>query len=301
LCYFFVVIISRSFLRSQNLFINYLELSGKFNDVAGADSCKSCANNSYSSEKGREISCIHCPIGFRSLSEGSAKCQPCGAGTFGDGCKLCPVGYARHDSDSDTTKCRNCDLGETTPIEGASICDKCDLGKYGDRKGSCSDCPSGTYQDGKGETTCKKCDVDTYLSETGKSSKADCVKCDSKRSTGLLTGRTNSSACLCKRTKFFQNDNNECDECPLGADCSKHDGMKLVELFAEPGYYRPSKKSKKFVSCSQGYSGLDSDKKAKERCCPKQYINNNAAGVGLVSICQSFNESSDINMQCLQG
>ena len=32
-------------------------------------------------------------------------------------------------------------------------------------------------------------DVDTYLTGQGKSSKADCIACDEKRSTGLLNAR----------------------------------------------------------------------------------------------------------------
>jgi hypothetical protein len=211
---------------------------GEFNDATdGAAKCKLCAESTYFGAKGRNSRCIDCPVGWTSV-QGSAKCQACVAGTFGKGCQLCPVGYARNGTDDDATQCRLCRLGETTSIPGAATCEKCDLGKKGSRRGECSDCPVGRYQDTKGETSCKECDVDTYLSETGKSSKADCVACDSERSTGTSVANTNATSCLCRRGDFYQNEKRECLPCPAGADCTKKDGLLLSELSAVPGYYR---------------------------------------------------------------
>ena len=137
----------------------------------------------------------------------------------------------------DAKQCRPCQLGQTTTIEGAATCSGCDLGKFGSSKGTCSDCPAGQYQDGKGETSCKECDADTYLNELGKSSKADCTKCDADRSTGTTTGNTEVAACLCKRTESYQNDESECQACPNGADCSLQNGISLPQLVAVNGFW----------------------------------------------------------------
>jgi hypothetical protein len=152
----------------------------------------------------------------------------------------------------------------------------------------------GRYQDGKGETSCKECEVDTYLIETGKSSKADCTSCSNDRSTGTTTGNTEPSACLCKRTDYYQNDNNDCEPCPSGADCAHHDGMKLTELFAKNGFWRGNTSSKDFVSCSLVYSSVDAIQLANERCCPAtsncSMVNNNAT-----------NTTWNADAQCLPG
>jgi hypothetical protein len=99
---------------------------------------------------------------------------------------------------------------------------------------------------------------------------------------------------VCKRTEYYQNHNNECEPCPLGADCTKHDGVKLEEVVALPGYYRPSFTSDTFVSCKQGYTGLDAGEKAITRCCP-MHPNLNT------SICRSLNASKNTNLQCAEG
>ena len=93
---------------------------GEYNNVTGAKACKQCSKSTYFSGKGRNSSCIDCPSGW--LSEvGSVKCFACGAGTFGDGCKHCPLGYARTGTtNSDATQCQQCKLGETTSTTGAA-------------------------------------------------------------------------------------------------------------------------------------------------------------------------------------
>ena len=108
----------------------------------------------------------------------------------------------------------------------------CDLGKYGSSEGICSLCAAGTFQDIKGEPSCQKCPVDTYLSQEGKSSKADCKECSSEKSTGAATSNENASSCLCKRTLFYINTSDDtCNQCPTGADCSHKDGIHLNDIF----------------------------------------------------------------------
>ena len=264
---------------------------GEFNDMLGAEACKPCSNMTYFSGKGRNSSCIDCPSGWLS-EDGSAKCIACGAGTFGDGCKHCPSGYARKGDDIDTTQCRPCKLGETTTMEGAATCSGCDLGSYGSAKGTCSACPSGQYQDGKGETSCKNCDMDTYLNEQGKSSKADCVACSKDKSTGTSTANTNEVSCQCKRQSndargFYTDAWSKCKPCPSGANCATRDGMLMSELFALPGYYRSNTS---FIACTQGYTPPTPVSNTEERCCPLDASTN-------ISVCNT----TSIDMQCLKG
>ena len=101
-------------------------IPSSFNALTGrSTSCQPCAENTFSSSTAA-ISCDACDIGFIA-EEGSAKCQRCGAGTYGsdgNGCLPCPVETARNSSDPDLTQCRRCKLSETTTMVGAAVCDK---------------------------------------------------------------------------------------------------------------------------------------------------------------------------------
>ena len=123
----------------------------EFNDAAGAIRCTVCPHTPYFHGKGRNNSCIACPIGWSS-EVGSAKCGACGAGTFGIGCKNCPLGFARKGDDGDAMQCQQWESGETTMVEGAAQFDDCDTGTCGQTKRGCSACPTGFYQNNKGET-----------------------------------------------------------------------------------------------------------------------------------------------------
>ena len=142
--------------------------------------------------------------------------------------------------------CIKCKLGELD--NGATkSCSLCDLGKYGKTEGICSPCAAGTFQDTKGKSSCQECPVDTYLSQEGKSSKADCEKCSSEKSTGAATSNKNLSSCLCKKTLFYMNSSDDtCNQCPAGADCSHKDGIHLNEIVAINGFWRPHPTSKIF-------------------------------------------------------
>jgi hypothetical protein len=151
-----------------------------------------------------------------------------------------------------------------------------DLGKYGSEEGECSPCAAGTFQDTKGESTCQKCPVDTYVSEQGKSSKADCQKCSEEKSTGVNKGATKEASCLCKKIEFFQTNNGTCKACPPGADCSARDGLLLAELVANPGFWRPDPTSMTFSACAVGFTGSGSEKQvlAEARCCSNTQCTN---------------------------
>ena len=173
--------------------------------------------------------------------------------------------------------------------EGDSSCTLCDLGKHQSTPGVCTTCAAGRYQDGKGATECISCEKDSYFPNIGATAKSQCQKCTDDRTTGDKEGTTSSTSCLCKRDQYYQN-NTDCLPCPIGANCSKSDGITLVELFAQPGYWRNSPYSDTFSPCNKGYRGLSADSIAKKRCCPG-------------SICKNLDMTSNtnINLQCLRG
>ena len=284
-------------------------VQGEFNDAIGATGCQLCAENSFATDKIRESPCDQCAPG-RTSKNGSTKCSDCAPGKFKNGaigfevCTECPFGFAQ--SDTDQTFCTRCIKGEEAPTIASRSCTKCDLGKFNLNMGqNCSACPAGQYQDGKGETSCKECGVDTYLIELGKSSNADCTTCSAGRSTGVTTGNTNAASCLCKRSDdkrgddtrsectgtvkdptfcgYYQDDQNSCQPCPRGADCSLHDGMLLSEIFARPGYYRPSTHTTTFTPCIQ-----------PERCCPLDPDTQ-------LSVCNTSNTSLHPDTHCSPG
>jgi len=190
--------------------------------------------------------------------------------------------------------CVRCGKGETTAEKGSASCSKCDLGKKGSSKGKCSVCPIGQYQDGKGETSCKACGIDSYSKEPGKSSNADCTSCSADRSTGTVTGNTDESACLCKKTDYYQNKDKKCEKCPAGASCSTN-GIKLFELGAIPGYWRSSTNTTYFKDCRSSILTLNekAEQAAQQRCCPIDSATN-------ISICEN-NTFTNPDEQCAVG
>ena len=108
--------------------------AGTFSSVEG-QACEPCMEGQYRQSKREDdkgeltaestdpTTCLNCPTGWTS-GKGTTKCQACGAGTYGDGCKLCPEGYARNGTDHDATQCRLCKLGETTTSIGGASCER---------------------------------------------------------------------------------------------------------------------------------------------------------------------------------
>ena len=258
-------------------------------DTEKREDCDLCTNGKYQDEASKS-GCKTCSEGREPLNDGGTSCIDCLAGKFKDKnsadeiiCTNCGAGQYTDRSNAD--QCKACKLGETTLIMGAATCSKCDLGQYGSTNGTCTVCPAGKYQDGKGENACKDCEKDTYLGEEGKSSKADCQQCSSERSTGVSKGNIAESACLCKRTEFYQDENKECVPCPVGADCTLRDGLQLSELSALPNHWRSSTNSKRFPEC----------KKDMSRCCPLMKEDNTT------SICSGMNLTNGTDGQCLSG
>jgi len=186
--------------------------------------------------------------------------------TASDTCIGCPAGW--HTKDNDLPNCEQCGInlkGETSAA-GSSVCSLCDLGKHQSTPGICEDCGTGTYQDSKGEKKCKNCPVDRYGTETGKSSLADCSKCEDDRTTGTLTGAVSDKMCLCKREEYYTDATGDCSPCPVGADCSASDGLQIEHLRSEASYWRANNKTDKFVSCTSAYKTGDVQGLAKFYC-----------------------------------
>ena len=226
--------------------INYcfcflINFQGEFNDAIGAVECQLCSENSFATDKNRQIPCDQCALG-RTSKNGSTKCSDCAPGKFKNVvnneeiCTDCPIGFAQ--SDTDQESCSQCLQGEEAPTRGSSFCAACDLGKFNPIAGEdCLACPAGQYQDGKGQTACLDCGVDTYSNEQGKASKADCVECSNDKSTGASMGNTKAASCLCRKEDYYQQGAGVCQACPNGADCSLQNGISLPQLVAVTGFW----------------------------------------------------------------
>ena len=226
--------------------INYcfcflINFQGEFNDATGAVECQLCSENSFATDKNRQIPCDQCALG-RTSKNGSTKCSDCAPGKFKNVvndeeiCTDCPIGFAQ--SDTDQESCTQCIEGEEAPTRGSSFCAACDLGKFNLIAGQdCLACPAGQYQDGKGQTACLDCGVDTYSNEQGKASKADCVECSDDTSTGTSMGNTKAASCLCRKEDYYQQSAGVCQACPNGADCSLQNGISLPQLVAVNGFW----------------------------------------------------------------
>ena len=249
-------------------------------------------------------SCEICPKGWVSTI-GSAKCQICEAGKYGnedgkDECKHCESGQSRSSKALDASKCISCELGSTSG-DGAAECSGCDLGMYGSVEGTCAVCPAGKYQDGKGTKECFDCPVDTHLADTGKSSKADCIACTEDRTTGILTGQTSKSSCLCRRGEYYRNEGDECISCPDGADCSSKNGIVLAEMIPKTSFWRAHSNSAVFLDCKRIYTGMDEKTMtllASERCCPPGRCNGTTVTNRRLA---TTNSTWDTNAQCEDG
>jgi heme/copper-type cytochrome/quinol oxidase subunit 2 len=114
--------------------------------------------------------------------------------------------------------------------KGDSSCTLCDLGRFQTTPGDCTLCAAGRYQDGKGEKSCKQCEKDTFLTEEGKSSKADCIKAKWKVSTDCHTDNQYLN------TSSSNKMNHTCASCPLGALC-KGD-ITWANVTAKSGWWR---------------------------------------------------------------
>ena len=278
-------------------------IPGQYTIQTGQSQCTMCMRGHFLTDDHRNTEtqgCDACPKGQAQGKEGKTFCVPCRAGRVAENegaieCSICPIGR----SSVAGSTCQPCKLGETTDGKGgAATCSSCSLGMFGRTPGVCQDCRPGFFASDKGLISCTECPVNTYLFGLGKSSQADCSRCTSEKTTGISTGNTNASACVCKRDNFYADSYNGggCLSCPIGANCSRRDGVLLHELVAVHGYWRPDGNSTIFSDCRQGYKGTNALEIARQRCCPEGKCNVkgelNAYGNS------TFNTTDD---QCLEG
>ena len=189
--------------------------------------------------------------------------------------------------------------------------------------GHCDSCPAGRYQDSKGQIDCIDCPIDTFNEISETTTLGGCRKCvefhAQSTTTSNITGVDNAtSGCVCSgaRPEFPDasdkvgyyttlpenasyelakedvGDRNLCLQCPNGAECI-HDGMALLDISAQQGYWRPHPSSTTMSACSEGYSAIVGDSLARQRCCAMNATTN-------VSTCRGerFNHTDE---QCSEG
>ncbi|GKT26470.1 conserved unknown protein, partial [Aduncisulcus paluster] len=147
--------------------------ASQYQDVVGQSTCKTCAAGTYCPKPGEDP--IECPAGYYCPS-GASSPTPCPAGRMGwDGaasltglvaetdCQLCTEGYA----------CVNPATVEPTILCAAGYF--CATGTSS-RTPSAGLCPVGYYCP-EGSITASSCPLGTYNSQTGRSSRWDCLPC----------------------------------------------------------------------------------------------------------------------------
>ena len=170
--------------------------AGKKNANVGSNSsdvCNDCDANTKAAVEGSS-ECLPCSVGLSS-EKGSAKCQACGAGRYGDECQACTKGQYRNGTDPIATSCRDCPSGHYTSDVG---------------QGSCLPCIPGRYNDLAGASQCKSCAEDHYGDNTARSNA--CKKC--------APGRTSvpaSTKCSeCGSGQYEKSRDLGCVKCPIG-------------------------------------------------------------------------------------
>ena len=255
-------------------------LPGMFQSGSGMNSCDHCDEGQYV-KKAKQSQCDKCPEG-RTSNKGASECSPCAAGkrrvqgtnkSHEATCVECPQGYAQKDQDKyECYQCGTALRGKSEFSEKAAPeCSSCGLGRYGTEinPGVCFDCTPGQFGQAKGARTCESCPVNTYSNDTAATSITNCYSCPEGRTTGKAIGQKfEKTSCLCKRIVSWQNFTDACLPCPLGANCSKFDGISNYEMFPLPGYWRPFLNSTSFASCATVYPGTNAQELAQARCCP---------------------------------
>lgn len=155
-------------------------------------------------------------------------------------------------------------------------CIECPSGTYSTKAGSgsafqCVKCGKGTFADVAGSISCKRCPPDTYTDTIGSTTLKHCTPC----SVGKTTGdnghlSTSENACKCKQNQFFTSENGTCLPCPKGANCSLGNGLTAKQVYARPGFWKPSENATKYVSCSSAYPSPNALQLARDRCCGSQ-------------------------------
>lgn len=169
---------------------------------------------------------------------------------------------------------------------------------------TCAQCPSGTYSEGGAVYECSVCGDDSY-SDVGAVS---CTSCDTENgyhnSGDSASDHAGSSSCLlksCKAGYYLSDcgsspdawlgqlitnpsDDNSCEECPTGYDCS---GGAMCpskkKITCSPGTYLPANSTRcvnisfEGSYCPGGTFYFDTEKDQGKEACPEGYYNTPSA------------------------
>jgi hypothetical protein len=216
-------------------------------------SCIACPQGMFSSSNGW-TSCQFCTTGLFSNS-GSSSCLMCNAGSFNNvtgqsGCISCPIGKF---SQAGFTKCDICAAGLFNNIAGKSVCPSCSPGKFSSQVGSsdcalstkgsfsfasaplkCDLCPIGKYASLDGQSICIECPNGTFVDTTGSST---CFPCRKGRFSNVLSAKmVNCQPCP---LSYFANDTGLplCYKCDPFRDTSSEGSTDQSACICQEGYY----------------------------------------------------------------
>ena len=197
--------------------------------------CSICSAGQY--DPG-DRTCVPCPAGSISASNGATSCVACATfNKVADGtqtsCVSCPAGKAVDDPNTrtySTTTCEFCSIGyvaRESPTNGTE-CVRC-----------------GTYREEPtaDQTDCVSCLTDWIVRATDAS--WACEPCDADRyavvSDSTVTPKVWTCAC---RSAFYLSENGTCVDCPTGAFCASRTYRNLLPL---SGYFQAGPLT--FIAC----------------------------------------------------
>ncbi len=226
----------------------------------GSSSCTPCpAGTSSAIANATNNTCLPCGSGYYS-PPGSANCTKCTSGTFtltnqSAFCEPCPAG-----SVPDVGGCQNCSSGTYAPF-GASQCFDCPAGSWsGDNAQRCVLCESGTFSSSPRATsnnTCQPCPRGSYSLTAGSTS---CSLCEPGTASNV-TGASVYSCQPCLRGTFSAVAGSyQCEDCAAGFFSTENRSLACIPC--SPGEMQPNRGQTSCLPCEIGrtnkYSGQTS-------------------------------------------
>jgi len=289
---------------------------GKHQHLKGKEKCTDCEIGRSTNINGNDQKeCSLCPVGQKTSRTGSAECQNCGAGRYGDSCKECQLGQHRTSSLDDPTTCVKCSIGRyqsdtgqasclpCTPgkhqhLEGKEKCTVCEIGKASSLAArdteDCDVCKAGRHQPDNGTTTCLNCIPGRFQSTDGE---ADCIDCTVGRASSLVARDM------------------DCDVCEAGRH--QPDSTMTACLSCIPGKHQPKQEQAHCIICEKNTFAEASNEVSCKDCPSGKYTTSigsascqscgaGSYGVGCKSCPVGFHRSAedyDLSkcIQCKQG
>ena len=170
--------------------------------------CRKCAKGQYTELAGASTTCIPCPAGTSSNSDGATACTPCAPGT-------------------------------AASLAGGTLCAVCAEGTYSNAAGTqCVPCPPGSYAPGRGNGFCIPCEPGTFQASSNSPS---CLPCGDVPPSYSLAGATRCEVChsgaYCTQGIYYGAKSGWWAYRPLDLNSSTDGGTKTVvsnvELYTE--------------------------------------------------------------------